>query len=283
MIDQLTSSDEGKLIATAERLAKAIRDDNPDDFARPLALLLSSSNAWVQTAAAKALIVWATPESEDALVQLIKVENFMYCPPAIEALATLKTEKAAEAVASQMYRYRGEVGKALKKMGPIAEAATIPLLKNSEFWTRRETVGVLAEIGGEDALQALQELVKGLPPHELQEIRQAINTIQRRLAASPKGTPSSPRHAAKKPPAHGDKKRSETPTAVGDQEMRTWHDASGKFEIEATLVSVKDQTVTLKKKDGRTIRVPLKKLSAEDQNFIREQSQAAFGDAEADE
>ena len=65
--------------------------------------------------------------------------------------------------------------------------------------------------------------------------------------------------------------------------MRTWHDASGKFEIEATLVSLKGQTVTLKKKDGRTIRVSLKKLSAEDQKFVQEQSQAAFGDAGTDE
>ena len=65
--------------------------------------------------------------------------------------------------------------------------------------------------------------------------------------------------------------------------MRTWHDASGRFEIEATLVSLKDQTVTLKRKDGRTIRVPLKRLSAENQKFVRGQSQAAFGDAETDE
>jgi hypothetical protein len=207
----------------------------------------------------------------------------MYCRPAIEALATLKTEKAAEAVAAQMPRYRGEAAKALKQMGPIAEAATISLLKNNDFWMRRETIGVLAEIGGRDAMKALLELAKGLPEHESHDMRQAINTIQRRLATLPKGTDMPSRHAAKKPTGRGAKEPSETAASAGDQEMRTWHDASGKFEIEATLVSLKDQTVTLKKKDGRTIRVPLKKLGAEDQKFIREQSQAAFGDAETDE
>lgn len=283
LLDQLASADDGKLIAAADRLSKAIRDDNPDDFARPLALLLANRNAWIQAAAARALIVWGTAESEDALVQLVKVDNFMYCRPAIEALATLKTEKAAEAVASQMPRYRGEVGKALKAMGPVAEAATIDLLKNSDFWVRRETVGVLAEIGSADALQSLKDIVKGLRPHEARDIEQAINTIERRLAMSPKGAKAKSTRTAKKTTRSVDKKSSETAPVGGDREMRTWRDASGKFEIEAALVSVKEESVTLKKKNGRTIRVPLKKLCAEDQSFLQEQSQAAFGEAETDE
>ena len=193
LIEQLASADDGKLIAAADRLSKAVRDDNPDDFAAPLGLLLSHSNAWVQAAAARALVVWATAASQEPLIKLVKVRHFMYCPPAIEALATLKTEEAAVAVASQMPRYRGEAGKALKAMGPVAEAAAIPLLKNSEFWMRRETVGVLAEIGGEDALQALQELAAGLSDFDSRDMRQAINTIQRRLAAAPKGGAPAPR------------------------------------------------------------------------------------------
>jgi beta-lactamase regulating signal transducer with metallopeptidase domain len=291
LIEQLTSSNDRTLIAAAERLAKAIRDDHPDDFARPLALALSHSNAWVQAAAAKALVVWATPAAEDALVKLVKVDNFMYCRPAIEALTTLNTAKAAEAVASQMPRYRGEAGKALKTMGAIAEPAAIALLKYNEYWIRRETVGVLAEIGGKDALKALQEIAGDGSEHESRDVREAVNTIQRRLAGLPKETSSSRRHTAGRRPArgvvpgaaHGAAHGAATPpqssSAAKDQEMRTWHDTSGKFEIEAVLVSVKGETVTLKTKDGRTIPVPLKKLSAEDQKFIAEQAQAAFGGA----
>ena len=206
LVEQLTSPDDGKLIAAADRLSKAIRDDNPDDFARPLALLLSNSNAWVQAAAAKALVVWATAESEDALDQLVKVNNFMYCRPAIEALATLKTEKAAEAVAAQMPRYRGEAAKALKQMGPIAEAATIALLKNNDFWMRRETIGVLAEIGGRDAMKALLDLAKGLPEHDR-------TTSARRSTRSSAGWPPCPR-ARILPPRHDAKK----PTGARRQE-----------------------------------------------------------------
>lgn len=281
LIGQLASSDDQQLIAAADRLAKAIRDDAPDDFARPLALLLANRNAWVQAAAAKALVVWATADTEDSLIQLIKVDNFMYCRPAIEALARLKTEKAAEAVATQMHRYRGETGKALKAMGPIAETATIGLLKNNDFWVRRETCNVLAEIGGADALGALQDIVKEANEHDARDIQQTINTIQRRMAISPKNTASKSRPTVKKAKAAA--VRSSSETADAKQEMRTWRDASGKFEIEASLVSVKDDTVTLKKKNGRTIHVQVKKLCVEDQKFIEKQSQAAFGDAGTDE
>ncbi|MCE5268210.1 MAG: hypothetical protein LLG00_10030 [Planctomycetaceae bacterium] len=274
LIEQLASSEDRTVIAACDRLAKAIRDDRPDDFAKPLALLLASPNAWLQAAAARAMVVWATAESEEPLVQLVKVDNFMYCQPAIAALATLKTEKAAEAVASQMHRYRSEAGKALKSMGPVAEAATIALLKNQEFWMRRETAGVLAEIGGEDALRALQALDVGRHPQEGRDVQQAIFRIQRRLATQPKDTVS--RHEAKKSTSSAAKEPSKPAAAAG--EMRTWRDASGRFEIEATLVAVKDGKVTLKKKDGRTIRVLLKKLSDEDRKHIESQSESAFGE-----
>jgi hypothetical protein len=53
-------------------------------------------------------------------------------------------------------------------------------------------------------------------------------------------------------------------------EFRLWTDATGKFRIEAELVSVVDGKVMLKKKEGNVITVPLDKLSAEDQEFLKE-------------
>ncbi len=49
---------------------------------------------------------------------------------------------------------------------------------------------------------------------------------------------------------------------------RTWRDASGKFEIEATLHAQSAFEVTLKKQDGSLIKVPLSKLSADDQEYV---------------
>lgn len=50
--------------------------------------------------------------------------------------------------------------------------------------------------------------------------------------------------------------------------LRTWSDASGKFKIEAELVSVEDGKVNLKKKSGEVVSVPLAKLSKADQEFV---------------
>jgi S1-C subfamily serine protease len=56
-------------------------------------------------------------------------------------------------------------------------------------------------------------------------------------------------------------------------ELRTWSSASGTYKAEAELIELKsDGTVVLKKKDGTVIQVPLSKLSAVDQQYLRSKS-----------
>lgn len=57
--------------------------------------------------------------------------------------------------------------------------------------------------------------------------------------------------------------------AVGE-EPRTWTDATGKYKIKATFVSLDDGKVTLEKANGGTIEIELKKLSQADQKFVAE-------------
>lgn len=52
---------------------------------------------------------------------------------------------------------------------------------------------------------------------------------------------------------------------------RPWTDNSGTRTIEAEFVEFKNGTVVLKKEDGKTLRLPLAKFSAEDQEFVRSQ------------
>jgi hypothetical protein len=52
-------------------------------------------------------------------------------------------------------------------------------------------------------------------------------------------------------------------------EMRTWKDASGKFEVEAQLIGRTEQSVKLKKADGLVIEVPAEKLSEADQEYLQ--------------
>lgn len=51
-------------------------------------------------------------------------------------------------------------------------------------------------------------------------------------------------------------------------EMRTWRDSSGKFSVEATLEAINGDQVVLRKRDGRTISVPIGNLSDQDVGFI---------------
>lgn len=51
-------------------------------------------------------------------------------------------------------------------------------------------------------------------------------------------------------------------------ELRSWTDASGKFQIQAELVNVQAGQVTLKRKDGTTIRLAMTSLSQADQALL---------------
>jgi hypothetical protein len=76
---------------------------------------------------------------------------------------------------------------------------------------------------------------------------------------------------AKKPAAGGNKPAEEpaNPFAAAEQvAVRTWTDSTGKFKIEATFAGKEGDSVLLTKTDGKTIKLPLAKLSKEDQDHI---------------
>lgn len=58
------------------------------------------------------------------------------------------------------------------------------------------------------------------------------------------------------------------PFSIG-AEIRTWKDASGKFEVRAELVGVTGEQASLKRQDGQIIQVPIASLSAESQLFLK--------------
>ena len=51
---------------------------------------------------------------------------------------------------------------------------------------------------------------------------------------------------------------------------REWSDATGKFRVEAEFVELKDDVVQLRRDDGKTLRIPLGRLSAKDRAFLKE-------------
>jgi hypothetical protein len=250
LLRDLRSKDENRAQQAADRLAKAVADDDPAPVARALAPWLRNSNEWAAGAAAKAMVVWATPEAEAALIEATTSENLWIRAAAIDALGKLKSEKAADAIAAQMYRNRMEAGKALKGMGPVAENATIGCLKDRDHWVRGEACGVLGEIGTAVSLKALRKYAEQATGFDLNDANRAIAAIEQRLDSKTDDAKPADRAAAGRPA------------------WRVWHDTSGLFEVEAVLVRFEGGKLTLRKHDGRTIVVPLKKLSPSDQEYV---------------
>lgn len=56
----------------------------------------------------------------------------------------------------------------------------------------------------------------------------------------------------------------------GNSSVREWTDASGTYKVQAELVSFEFDHVQLKRTDGKILNMPLTKLSADDQQFVRE-------------
>ena len=66
----------------------------------------------------------------------------------------------------------------------------------------------------------------------------------------------------------------------GEEASRTWADATGKFRREGVFLKLEDEVVHLRLPDGKVARVPLAKLSPDDQVHAR--SAASRGPAEED-
>ena len=76
--------------------------------------------------------------------------------------------------------------------------------------------------------------------------------------------PAAPEPAAVEPPPENEESAPQHTRPV-----RTWADATGKHEIEASLVSVNGDTVRLRKTDGTIAEVPLERLSPDDREYIK--------------
>jgi len=80
--------------------------------------------------------------------------------------------------------------------------------------------------------------------------------------------------------ATADAAAADTPESTGPT-ARTWRDASGRFQVEAELVGLKDGQVTLKKADGSTVTVPIERLCRADRDYLERHGAADAGEFKA--
>ena len=110
----------------------------------------------------------------------------------------------------------------------------------------------------EAAIKALNEQMAGKDDPSLEGLKRILEHV--------KATVRPNEGAAARSPA-----RSRRST---DGEYRTWSDDSGTFSVEAKYVSSDEDRVTLMRKDGRQVQVPLDRLSEADREFVEKRRHA---------
>ena len=93
-----------------------------------------------------------------------------------------------------------------------------------------------------------------------------------KVAAKYPGTPAADTAQKKIAELNGESPAN-PPASAADPgpKYRTWTDVTGTFQIEAELIQATSEQVTLKRKeDGRVVKVPIEKLSPEDQEFLKQ-------------
>jgi hypothetical protein len=256
LLGDLQSGDKMRIKAAAQRLAKTIPDDKTVGVSAALAgAMKREADPWVAAELVKAAKVWPGPELEKPLIAATKSPQFFVRDAALESLGKLKTPAAAEAVAAQLARNWRVAGAALRAMGPVAEPVVLPYLSDNDFWVRAEAYKILGEIGGKKSLEAMTKRSANVDMGDRHGFDEALAAIKRRA-----------------PDDEGDAKPAETqPESTAQPGLRTWRDASGSFEVEARFVTYQNEKVTLQRKDGRKINVPLERLCEEDQVYVKKQ------------
>jgi serine/threonine protein kinase len=154
------------------------------DVSRALNPLLTQDKP-AKIAAAEALAHWGTKENVLALVDRLTLDDGDVRKPAIQALVRIKAPRGLAAVADRLEdiwdRQQSGVANALKSAGPAAEEAVIPHLKSKDHFGRREAAQILAAIGTEKSLPALEEVRNDKDHFFHNDVETAIKAIRTRL------------------------------------------------------------------------------------------------------
>lgn len=184
LLIDLKSGDVQTMEKAGERLVRVPSPDKPDkEIATALAAATGKLNGFPRASVARALAVWATPEQEKDLIQLLSTNDFMVRPPAIQGLAKCPTTTSVKVLVGQLKEIssRGEVSNALKSMPPsLVESEVIPVIMDKDVFTRVEAVKILQELGTKKSLPSLKQLETSGLPFTDRLAREAINSIELR-------------------------------------------------------------------------------------------------------
>ncbi len=154
------------------------------EVASSLEALARESDLFVRMEAIKALAVWGTKEQVPLLLQVLQEKSphsTLTRLRALEALAQIKDEQTAEAVAECLIDLglRAQAARALLALGSKAEKVVLKYLTNQDRFVRWEVCKLLKEIGTSASVPALDQLLRN-PAPENEWAREALEAIARR-------------------------------------------------------------------------------------------------------
>lgn len=162
LMEDLKSDDIGVRTTAASKLQTAELSEVPPGLLDLMTGFLSGNDTSLRSTAARVIADYGTSEQVPTLLKLLKESESFNRYTVIRGLGRLKDKRAAEPLAA-LIASGGSDGhqavEALSKIGPDAEDAVLPLLKERHNETKRQACKILKDIGTKQSLEPLRELM----------------------------------------------------------------------------------------------------------------------------
>jgi hypothetical protein len=182
----LRSTDNNRRRGAADRLFAASPGDRRAEVVEALLPLVADRDLFVRTAGVKAYIVWAGKDGLPKLHDVVtRCDCFITRGIVLEALPKLEGAAAAGLIATRLPDLvnRSAASKALREIGPAAEAAVLPYLGHQDWGVRVESCKVLQVIGTTSSVAALQKAAQDTNAQVARAAREALQEAGRRQPA----------------------------------------------------------------------------------------------------
>jgi predicted Zn finger-like uncharacterized protein len=160
----LKDNDAGRRQQAADALAKmpAVDKDKQADVAAVLVAALNDPDQGVRERAARALVLWAIPDSVDGLVKVVTDDNRWVRVSAMAALGKLQDERGILPIAARLLvpEDRKEASAALQALGPKAEPEVLKGLQTPDKDLLLELLRILKAIGTKASVKPLQYVLQ---------------------------------------------------------------------------------------------------------------------------
>jgi hypothetical protein len=192
----------------------------------------------------------------------IIADGWVFSSEAIDLVRAVA--RAHKVLAAAPYRSGLDFGKVVAGYGKPDEVTEESLVVGSSFPVQTEKVNVnwYGPLG--IGVSKDRNQVVGLFP------RDKPKGFWDALDPDDLGSSSAPHVLPNAPPSTIPETPNAPPSKPVEPELRPWTDISGTFRVEAAFLHLKEGKVTLRRKDGTTITIPLERLDKADQAFVQE-------------